>query len=80
MSGVLQDSVFASLLFLLYTSKIFSILEDNLISYANDSTLMAVVPSPSVRITVAVSLKGIVDSINKVFYYSFIDKNVLNKK
>ena len=34
----------------------FSILENKLIGYANDSTLMAVVPSPGVRVTVAVSL------------------------
>ena len=34
----------------------FSILENKLIGYANDSTLMAVVPSPVVRVTVAESL------------------------
>ena len=32
------------LLFLLYTSELFSILENKLIGYADDSTLMAVVP------------------------------------
>ena len=41
------------LLFLLYTSKIFSILENKLIGHADDSTLIAVVPSPGVRVTVA---------------------------
>ena len=51
-----QGSVLALLLFFLYTSELFSILENNLIGYADDSTLMAVVPSPGVRVTVAESL------------------------
>ena len=34
----------------------FSILENELIGYANDFTLMAVEPSPGVRVTVAESL------------------------
>ena len=41
------------LLFLLYTSELFSILLNKLIGYADDSTLVAVVPSPGVRVTVA---------------------------
>ena len=45
-SGVLQGSVLGSLLFLLYTSELFSILENKQISYADDSTLMAVVCIP----------------------------------
>ena len=40
---------------LLYTSELFSILENKLIGYADDSTLMAVVPSPGVRVAVAES-------------------------
>ena len=44
------------LLFLLYTSKLFSILKNKLIGYADDSTLVAGVPSPGVRVTVAESL------------------------
>ena len=55
-SGVLQGSVLDTLLFLLYTSDLFSILENKLIGYADDSTLTAVVPSPGVRVTVADSL------------------------
>ena len=35
----------------LYTSELFSILENKLIGYADDSTLIAVVPSPGVRVT-----------------------------
>ena len=47
-SGVPHGSVLGLLLFLLYTSELFSILEYKLIGYADDSTLMAVEPSPGV--------------------------------
>ena len=50
-----QGSILGQLLFLLYTSELFSILE-KLIGYADDSTLMAVVPSQGVRVAVAESL------------------------
>ena len=51
-----QGSVLGPLLLLLYTSELFSILENKLIGYADDCTLMAVVPSPGARVTVAESL------------------------
>ena len=51
-----QGTVFGPLLLILYTSELFSILENNLISYADDSTLMAIVPSPGIRVAVAESL------------------------
>ena len=55
-SGVPQGSVLGLLLFLLYTSELFSILENKLICYADDYTLMAIVPSPVVRVAVSESL------------------------
>ena len=55
-SGVPQGSVLDPLLFLLYTLELFSILENKLIGYADNSTLMAVVSSSGVRVAVAESL------------------------
>ena len=55
-SGVPQSSALGPLLFILYKSELFSILENKLIGYAGDSTLMAIVPSPGVRVAVTESL------------------------
>ena len=44
------------LLFILYSSELVSILENKLIGYTDDSTLIGVVPSPGIRVTVAESL------------------------
>ena len=43
-SGVPQGSVFGQQLFLLYTAELFSIVQNKLYGYADDSTLVAVVP------------------------------------
>ena len=47
-SGVPQGRALGPLLFLLNTSELFSIVENKLIGNADDSTLIAAVPSPSV--------------------------------
>ena len=44
-SGVPQGSILGLLLFLLYTAELSSAVENKLYGYANDSTLLAVVPS-----------------------------------
>ena len=54
-SGVTHGNVLVLLLFILYSSKLFSIFENKLIGYADDSTLMTGVLSPSVRVTAAES-------------------------
>ena len=59
-----QGSVLGQFLFLLYTSEFFSILENKLLGYADDSTLMAVVPSPGARVTVAESLNRDLVTVN----------------
>ena len=55
-SGVPQGCVLCPLVLLVYTSEIFSNLKNKLIGYADDSILMAVVPSSGVKVTVAESL------------------------
>ena len=55
-SGVPQGSVLGPQLLLLYTSELFSIVENKLYSYADDSALVAVVPSPGERVAVSESM------------------------
>ena len=52
-SGVPHGSVYGPLLYLQYTWEQFSIMENKLIGYAYDSTLMDVMSSPDIRVTVA---------------------------
>ena len=55
------------LLFLLYTSELFSILENKLIGYVDDSTFSSVVPSPSIRIRVEESLNRDPGNVSKLY-------------
>ena len=55
-SGVPQGSVLGPPLFHLHTAELFSILEKKLYGYADDSTLVAVVPSPGERVAVSESM------------------------
>ena len=52
-SGEPQGNVLGPLLYLPYNSELFSILENKLIGYADNSTLTAVVPSLAVRVEAA---------------------------
>ena len=52
-SGVPKGSVLGKQLFLLYAAELFSIVENKLYGYADDSTLVAVVPFPGERVAVS---------------------------
>ena len=55
-SGMPQGSVLGALLFILYTSEMFELVENRQYAYADDSTLLAVVCKPADRPVVAASL------------------------
>ena len=55
-SGLPQGSVLGPLLFILYTSEMYKLVEKRLFAYEDDSTLLAVVHKPTVRPAVAASL------------------------
>ena len=55
-SGVPQGSVLGLQLFLLYTVELSCIVENKLYGYADDFTLVAVVPSPRERVAVSESM------------------------
>ena len=75
-----QSSVLGPLLFLLYTWELFSFLENKLIRYADGSTLMAVVPSPGVRVTVTESLIRDLGRVSEWFYHYGMKLNASKTK
>ena len=64
--GVPQRSVLGPLMFILYTSEMFELVENRLFEYADDSILLAVVRKPADRPAVGASLNrdsGVVQSL-----------------
>ena len=55
-SGLLQGSVLGPCVFILYTSEMFELVENRLLAYAHDSTLLAVLRKPVNRSAVAAFL------------------------
>ena len=64
-SGVSQGSVLRQLLFFLYTSELFYLLKNNVNSYDDASTLVAVVPSPLERVSVVESQNRDLNRVNE---------------
>ena len=64
-SDVPQGSVVGPLLFILFSSKMFQLVENRLFSYADYSTLLAVVRKPADRSAVAASLNRDISRIQE---------------
>ena len=61
----LKEVCLALLLFILYTHDMWFGLENKLVAYADDATLLAVVPSPDMRPSVSESLNRDLAKINE---------------
>ena len=77
MSGVPQGSVLGPQLFLLYTAELFSTVENKLYGYADDSTLLAVVPSPGEMVAISESMNS---DLNRVSVWCNLWGMKLNAK
>ena len=75
LSGVPQRSVLGLQLFLLYTAQLFSIVKNKLNGYADDSTLVDVVPSPGESVAVSESMNR---DINRVSVWYSLQGMKLN--
>ena len=66
-SGIPQRSVLGPLLFILYTRDMWFGLENMLVSYADDVTLLARIPSPNMRSDVTESLNRDLSKISSLY-------------
>ena len=66
--GVPQGSVLGPLLFILYTADLFSIVENLLVGYADDATLISVAQRPTNIVSVSNSLQCDIDKISKLSF------------
>ena len=77
-SGVPQGSVLGPILFILFTSDMFNVVQNSLIAYADDTTLFAPISSPGDRISVNESLNS--DLLNIYEWCSFWGMKLNPKK
>ena len=75
-SGVPRGSVLSPQLFLLFTEELFSIVQIKLYGYADDSTLVVVVPSPGERVAVSESMNS---DLNRVSVWCNLSGMKLNE-
>ena len=80
LSGVPQGSVLGPQLFLLFTEELFSVVENKLNGYADDSTLVAVVPSPGERVAVSESMNRDLNRVSVWCNLLGMKMNAINTK
>ena len=65
LSGVPQGSVLGPILFILFTSDMWDSMENELISYADDTTLFRVIKDASLRASAALSLNRVLERLSQ---------------